>query len=338
MPPLVLVTAEAYNKGQAVFRAASDVEFRGVAEKENLLAAEVLACGARVVVVGSQRYEGPLYEALAQSAAGQSALLARFGVGHDNVDKSQARRLGIYVTNTPGVLDDSVAEHTLWLLGSLVKQINRQELRLRQGLWHPSVGMELRNKTLAVVGFGAIGRRVASAAHFGFGMRVVAVGSRPADEFECRQGRRLDEILTATGAAEYTDNLAAALGQANIVSLHAPATAATRHLMDRDRLQQLKADSLLINTARGALVDEEALYDALIAGWLAAAALDVFEHEPYQPVVPEKDLRSLGNVLMTPHIGSNTIEANRRMAESVLMSILRFLDGKSADLPRVDKE
>ncbi len=332
----VLVTASAYDKGQAVFRAATDIDFRNVAEKENVLAAEVLDCGSRAVVVGNALYQGPLYEALAQAAGGQPALLARYGVGHDNVDKLLARRHGIFVTNTPGTLDASVAEHTLWLLGNLAKQINRQELRLRQGLWNPTAGIELCGKTLAVIGFGAIGRRVAAAAHFGFGMRVVAVGSRPAADLVRREGRPLDEFLAATGAAEYTDNLATALAQAGAVTLHAPATTATRHLINRQRLELFNSEAMLINTARGALVDEGALYDALAIGRLAGAALDVFEYEPYRPVEVEKDLRNLDNVLLTPHIGSNTVAANRRMAQSVLESVRCFLAGAFDRLPRVD--
>ncbi len=233
-------------------------------------------------------------------------------------------------------MDPSVAEHTLWLLGNLAKQINRQELRLRQGLWNATAGIELRGKTLALIGFGAIGRRVAAAAHFGFGMRVIAVGSRPADDFQRREGRPLDELLAAAGAAAYTDNLAAALGQAAAVTLHAPATAATRHLINRQSLELLDPQALLINTARGALVDEGALYDALAAGRLAGAALDVFEEEPYRPVEAGKDLRNLDNVLLTPHIGSNTVEANRRMAESALESVRCFLAGRFEALPRVD--
>ena len=336
MVPSVLVTASTYSKGQAVFHAAADIDFRSVAEKENVLAADVLDCGARAVVVGGVPYQGPLYEALAQTAAGQPALLARFGVGHDNVDKSLARRHGIFVTNTPGTLDASVAEHSLWLLGNLAKHVNRQETRLRQGIWNPMVGIELCGKTLAVIGFGGIGRRVAAAAHFGFGMRVVAVGSRPADDLERREGRPLDKLLAAAGAAEYTDNLSTALGQADAVTLHAPALTATRHLINRQRLELLNPEALLINTARGALVDEGALYDVLAAGRIAGAALDVFEYEPYRPVEAEKDLRNLDNVLLTPHIGSNTTEANRRMAESVLDSVRCFLAGRFDALPRVD--
>src|SRR5208282_1199727 len=156
MKPTVLVASSAYQKGQAVFRTAGDIDFRGVAEKENVLAAEVKNCGVRAVVVGVEPYRGPLFEALAQTAAGQPSLIARFGVGHDSVDKSLARLHAIIVTNTPGVLDDSVAEHTLWLLGNLAKQINRQDLRVRQGIWNSATGVELRGKTLAVIGFGAI--------------------------------------------------------------------------------------------------------------------------------------------------------------------------------------
>ena len=336
MTPPILVTASVYPKGRAVFQAATDIDFQEGPDEEDLLAAEVRQGGARAVVVGSRPYQGPLYEALAASAAGQPALLARFGVGHDNIDKPLARRHGAFVTNTPGTLDVSVAEHTLWLLGNLAKRINRQEARFRQGDWTPASGTELHGKTLVVVGFGAIGRRVAAAAHFGFGMRVVAVGSRPAADFQRRERCPLDELLAATGAATYIDDLAAALGEADAVTLHAPATVATRHLVNAERLRCFPPKALLINTARGALVNEAALYDALAAGRLGGAALDVFEFEPYQPVDAGKDLRNLDNVLLTPHIGSNTVEANRRMAESVVGTVRHFLGGEFEALPRVE--
>jgi lactate dehydrogenase-like 2-hydroxyacid dehydrogenase len=332
----ILVTASAFDKGREVFQKAEDLAIHGVVADETALAAEVLARGARAVVVGSDPYRGPLYQALARTAAGGPALLARFGVGHDNVDKGLARENGILVTNTPGVLEDSVAEHTLWLIGNLAKQITLQHQRLCQGAWDPTIGMELRGKALAVVGFGAIGRRVAAAAHFGFGMHVIAVGRYAPADFQQQLGQALSEFLAALGVAEYTDSLSDAASRADVITLHLPATATTRHIVNRQSLDLFNPKALLINTARGALIDEAALYEFLAARRLAAAGLDVFENEPYRPVLAGKDLRDLDNVVMTPHTGSNTLEANARMASSVLESVRNFLDGKFDQLPRVD--
>ncbi len=223
-----------------------------------------------------------------QTAAGQPALLARFGVGHDNVDKSLARRHGIFVTNTPGTLGRQRCRTHALAAGQSGQTNQPPGASTPPGPMEPDGRNRTPRQDAGRIGFGAIGRCVAAAAHFGFGMRVVAVGSRPADDLQRREGRPLDELLAAAGAAEYTDNLAAALGQADAVTLHAPATAATRHLINRERLELLNPGALLINTARGALVDEAALYDALAAGRLAGAALDVFENEPYRPVVARK--------------------------------------------------
>jgi phosphoglycerate dehydrogenase-like enzyme len=126
------------------------------------------------------------------------------------------------------------------------------------------------------------------------------------------------------------------LGQADVVSLHLPATPQTRRLLDAGWLRQMKAGALLINTARGAVLDEAALFDALEERRLGGAALDVFEQEPYRPVAPDKDLRTLENVVLTPHIGSNTREANQRMAVASLQNVRHFLAGRQERLTRVD--
>lgn len=337
MSERVLIPEKVYAKGEPVFRIASEFEFQPTNGDEASMVAAARSSKARAIVLGNDTYRGPLYEALAANADGKATLLARFGVGHDNVDKQLARQHGIIVTNTPGVLDDSVAEHTLWLLGNLVKKIAQQDAQLRRGRWSAEPGVELRGKTLAVVGFGQIGRRVSSAAHFGFGMRVIAVGQRPTDEFERRERRALAEILATWGAEKYTVDLDAAIALADVVTLHAPATPQTRHLLDRDRLHRFKPTALLINTARGALIEEDGLYDALLSGRLRGAALDVFEHEPYRPVSPGKDLRTLESVLLTPHTGSNTDEANARMAQSVLATLRQFFGGELGMLHRLDQ-
>jgi phosphoglycerate dehydrogenase-like enzyme len=126
------------------------------------------------------------------------------------------------------------------------------------------------------------------------------------------------------------------LGQADIVSLHLPSTPQTRHLIDADRLGGMRPEALLVNTARGAVLDEIALYDALAAGKLGGAGLDVFENEPYRPAAPGKDLRTLSQVVLTPHVASNTREANDRMARAALANVAGFFEGRIHELSRVE--
>ncbi|MBM3892249.1 MAG: hypothetical protein FJ388_24295, partial [Verrucomicrobia bacterium] len=238
------------------------------------------------------------------------------------------RQHGIVVTNTPGVLDVSVAEHALWLMGCLARRISRLEARLRAGEFAADAGMELRGKTLGILGFGAIGRRVAAIAHLGFGMKIIAC--------DCIPAAQLGQALSACGVERYTNDVQELFRAADIVSVHLPANASTQRFINAERLAWLKPGAMLVNTARGAVLDEEALYDALVAGRLAGAALDVFEAEPYRPARPDKDLRKLENVVLTPHIGSNTREANQRMGEAALANVRAFLAGRLDQLSRVD--
>jgi lactate dehydrogenase-like 2-hydroxyacid dehydrogenase len=331
----ILVAQLEYDKGRAVFEAAAGVSVRPAPEEELELAAAVRASRARAVIVGVAPYRGPLYAALAEVAAGRGALIARFGVGHDSVDKCQAAACGIVVTNTPGVLDQSVAEHAVWLMGGLARHVASAETNLRAGRFRGTAGIELGGKTLGVIGFGAIGRRVARIAHHGLGMRVSAADRRTTAELERELKRPMAEITAEFGLTEYIADCDCVFGTADVVTLHVPAMAETRHFVDRRRLELMQPTALLVNTARGMIVDENALYDALTAGSIAGAALDVYETEPYVPADPAKDLRTLTNTLLTPHIGSNTLEANRRMAESSLKSAQEFLAGRLDQLPRV---
>jgi len=287
----VLVTEREFRKAEELFVAAG---CEPAPAEEERLAEALRRRGARIAIVGVAPYRGPLYEAVA------GGLIARFGVGHDNINKTLARQHDIIVTNTPGALDASVAELAVWLMGCAA--------RPRSG----GVGIELRGKTLGILGFGNIGKRVAHIAEQGLGMNVLACDLGP--------GFVSDEEL---------------FRRSDVVSIHLPSNPATRRYVNATRLSWMKPTALLVNTARGAVLDEAALYDALVARRLAGAALDVFEIEPYQPVVPGKDLRTLDNVVMTPHIGSNTREANRRMAEMCLENVRHFLVGELTRLTRV---
>jgi lactate dehydrogenase-like 2-hydroxyacid dehydrogenase len=336
MKEVILVTEPEFRKAETVFLGIEGWLVEPAPPQEQTLAAAVRDRSARAVIVGIEKYHGPLYEALAATSGGRGALIARFGVGHDGVDKALARQHGIVVTNTPGALDISVAEHALWLIRNLVRHVSALEARFRAGEFAPRGGSEIRGKTLGIVGFGAIGRRVAKIAHFGFGMEVLAVGSRSPAELESQHGGPLDKHLAEQGVREYTNNLADVLRQSDIVSLHLPSNKHTRHIVNAEQLKLFKPGALLVNTARGAVVDEVALYDALSAGQLAGAGLDVFEAEPYRPAAPDKDLRTLANVVLTPHVGSNTAEANRRMAQACADNLTRFFAGRWDELSRVD--
>ncbi len=336
MAEIVLVTDTEFRKVETVFRAAGEFAVEPAPFPEEELAGAIRRRLSRAVIVGVERYRGPLYEALAAVAAGRGAIIARFGVGHDGIDKPQARREGIVVVNTPGVLDVSVAEHTMWLIGALARHVSSLDAQFRAGEFAGSAGMEIHGRVLGIIGFGAIGRRVAAMAHFGFGMQVMAADCLPAAALEERERRPLGEIRAAHGLSLYTDNVEDVLRQADVVTIHVSSGPRTRHLIDGRRLSLMQRHALLVNTSRGPVVDEVALYDALQAARLGGAALDVFQTEPYQPPAPDKDLRTLGNVVLTPHVGSNTAAANRRMAEACLANVARFFAGRMDGLPRVD--
>ncbi len=332
--PIVLVTGPQYDKGAACFAAQDDICFRRAPDDEAGLAETVLANGVSAVVVGGNPYHDKFYQALAHNGTAP-ALIARFGVGHDGIDKAECRRRNILVANTPGVLSEAVAELTLALMAGLARQIVLLSAEMKAGRFQPRTGMQLQGKRLAVIGFGAIGRCVARGAHGGYGMRVRVAGTRSAVELERQERVRIETLLEKFGAESYTTDIEALLASADVVSLHLPPLPGKQALLDRDRIGRMQKGALLINTARGSLVDEEALFDALAEGRLAGAALDVFAQEPYVPAVPGKDLRMLKNVICTPHVGSNTDETNFRIAEACVRNVRSFLAGRLDELNRV---
>jgi len=303
----VAVTEHEYDKAERVFARAEREGFAcvRVPAGEAELARAIAGCGATDAVVGVAAYTGALYEALPSGA-----VIARFGVGHDGIAKSLATSRGLLCTNTPGVLDDSVAEHAVALMLAAARRL--LEVTTGANAWSPQVGCEVKGKTLAVIGCGGIGRRVARIAANGFSMRVI--GCDIADV-------EVSDLTAQFGFSRLMRSFAEAVADADFVSLHIPATPATHHFIGAQRLAKVPSHAWLINTARGSLVDESALYDAVAAGRLGGAALDVFEHEPYRPVAPDKDLCALGNVILTPHVGSSTREACDRMAGRTLHNI-----------------
>jgi len=302
--PTVLVTEHEYRKAEATFSAATAVRCLPAPPDEAELARAIRDAGAAAVIVGARVYSGPLYDALPSGG-----VIARFGVGHDGIDKARATTAGLLCTNTPGVLNRSVAEHTMLLIAAAARAIVPMSAGMARQTWQPVTGTELEGKTLAIVGCGGIGREVARIAHVGYGMRVVGC-SRPEAP-----------PPAPPHFTTMTNDFATAARDADYVSLHMSATHDNVRWLDAARLASLREHSWLINTARGSLVDEAALFTALVQGGLAGAALDVFVREPYEPADGSGDLRSLPNVILTPHVGSNTVEANGRMAERALRNI-----------------
>jgi phosphoglycerate dehydrogenase-like enzyme len=231
-------------------------------------------------------------------------------VGYDGIDVEQATRAGILCTNTPGVLDQSVAELTMLFVAAAARHLIAMDRTMRDRAWAPEGGIELAGTTLAIVGAGRIGSRTALMASRGFGMRVIG----------CRRTAS-DAPPQGSGFETMTSDFEAAVRDADFVCLLIPGSPENRHFLDRERLAMIPARAWLINTARGSVVDEAALYDALATQRIAGAALDVYEREPYEPVDPARDLRTLRNVILAPHVGSNTVAANRRMSERALRNV-----------------
>ncbi len=305
----IIVTSLEYEKGQDVFDAAKANGFTCLpcAGDEATLTDAVRSNGARHVIIGDVHYTGPLYEAL-----GRGSVIARYGVGFDGIDFPLATARGILVTNTPGQLEISVAELAIAFMLASSRRVVEMNEATRHGAFHPDIGNELHGKRLAVIGCGQIGCRVATVAAKGFGMDVVGCDVRLAD----------DELYRRDyGFCWMTNDFGRAVHDADFVSLHVPLTDGTRHFMNAERLSMLPESAWLINTSRGPVIDEEALFDALSGGTVRGAALDVFEHEPYEPAAPGKDLRTLPNVIMTPHAGSSTREACNRVARKALDNI-----------------
>ncbi len=259
----------------------------------------------------------PVDAAVIESLPASIGLVANVGVGIDRVDLAAARARGIYVSNTPCVAEDT-ADLAMALLLAACRRLSVSERLLRGGDWALAqgiTGQRVHGKTLGIIGFGAIGQAVARRAA-GFGMHIIYHGPN-----------RKAEAEQATGAT-FRDSLEALLAESDIVSLNCPLTPATHHLVNAATLAQMKASAVLVNTGRGALVDEAALAAALAGGHLASAGLDVFEFEP--DITPA--LLALDNVTLLPHIGSATAECRMDMALRACANIEAFLDdGKPLD-------
>lgn len=297
-------------------------------------------------VVVWDKYQAPPYEVILEEAKRSDALatlltdridcnlisssprlriIAQYAVGYDNIDIECATRHGVYVTNTPGVLTDATADLTWALILAITRRILEADRFVRSGEWHKTgtgwhpmmmLGFQVSGATLGVIGMGRIGRAVAKRAK-GFGMRVIYY-----DKY--RLPRELEEEL----GVEYVE-LDELIKEADIITIHTPLTPETENLINEERLRMMKKTAYLVNTARGRIVDLDALVKALKEGWIAGAALDVF---PEEPLPPDHPITKLDNVILTPHIGSATWQTRTRMADLVAENLIAFYKG---DVPPI---
>ena len=256
---------------------------------------------------------------LIAQAGDQLRLIANFGNGVDNIDVASAVQRGITVTNTPGVLTDDTADMTMALILAVARRIAEGARIITDDEWagwSPNwmLGRRITGKRLGIVGMGRIGQALAKRAG-AFGLSIHYHNRRRLDS-------RIEEALDAT----YWDSLDQMLARMDVVSVNCPHTPATYHLLSARRLKLMKPDAILVNTARGEIVDESALSRMLEAGELAGAGLDVFEHEP--AVNPRLlKLAKAGKVVLLPHMSSATIEGRVDMGDKVIVNIKTFMDG-----------
>ncbi|HET9198878.1 MAG TPA: D-glycerate dehydrogenase [Solirubrobacterales bacterium] len=260
-------------------------------------------------------------EEFLDAAGPQLRCVANVAVGYDNVDVAAASRRGVVVTNTPGVLDDATADLTIALVLATTRRLAEGDRLVRSGRewsWGMNfmLGSSLQGRLLGIVGLGGIGRRVAQRAR-AFGMRIAYHSRRPAPA----------AVEAELGAERMP--LERLLAEADVLSLHCPLTAETHHLIGAAELAAMKPSAVLVNAARGPVVDEAALAEALAEGQIAAAGLDVYEREPRV----EPRLLALDNVVLSPHLGSATVETRAAMAELAARNAISVVGGQGPLTP-----
>jgi glyoxylate reductase len=259
-----------------------------------------------------------LDEEIISAAGPQLKLIASFGTGVDHIDLKAARKAGIIVTNTPGVLTEDTADVVMSLILSVPRRLAEGDALVRSGEWNgwaPTgmLGHRINGKRLGIIGLGRIGQAVARRAR-GFGMSIHYHNRHPVHP-------EIEQELEAT----YWQDIDQMISRMDIISINCPYTPETHHLLSRDRLSKMPNHSYLVNAARGGVVDETALTELLAQGQIAGAGLDVYENEPDITSA----LMAMPNVVLLPHIGSATIEGRLSMGDKVIINIRTYIDGHS---------
>lgn len=285
-----------------------------LADRERFLAALATADG----LIGSTL---PLGAQLLDQAPALKAI-ASVSAGFDNYDLAYLRKRGIRLTNTPDAVTEATADTGFMLLMMAARRAGELARMVRDGEWTQAIdatrfGRDVHGKTLGIVGLGRIGAAVARRGHFGFGMQVLYSGNSAKPEYEAQFAARRVPLQQL-------------LGEAHFVCVCVPLSPATHHLFGREQFAAMRADAVFVNIARGAVVDEAALVQALVEGQLGAAGLDVFEQEPLPAASP---LLALPQVVALPHIGSATVEARALMARTAAAELAAVLEGRAPNHP-----
>jgi len=312
--PKVYVTREMPERGLRIIKEKFDAEiWRDYTPPPKKTIVEKAAKVDALATLLSDKIDAEVFD-----AAPNLKIVAQMAVGFDNIDITEATKRGIYVTNTPGVLTETTADFAWALLMAVARKVAEADQYVRTGKWkvswHPMMlqGRDVYGATLGIVGLGRIGCAIAKRAK-GFDMKVLYYDVIRRSDFEKEYG------------IEFTD-IDSLFQKADFVTINTPLTKETHHLVDEKRLRSMKKTAYLINNARGPIVDEKALYNALKEGWIAGAALDVFEQEPTPTTNP---LLKLVNVVAAPHISSASYETRSRMAEMVAENLIAFFEGKT---------
>ncbi len=251
----------------------------------------------------------------------QLKIIANYAVGFDNIDLKAASERNIVVTNTPEVMTQAVAEHAMALMLSCARRIKEGDRYVREArykYWEPNllIGPDIAGKTLGIIGIGRIGEALAHIGYHGFGMKIIY--------FDINRNEEIERTLQA----KY-NSLDTLLERADFVSLHVPLNESTYHIIGSSKLKLMKKSAIIVNTARGGIIDEKALLEALKNKSIFGAGIDVFEGEK----TPPKELLELENIIFTPHIASATVEAREKMAECVSENVIEVLMGRPAKNP-----
>ena len=312
--PKVYVTREMPERGLRIIKEKFDAEiWTDYAPPPKKTIIEKAAKVDALATLLSDKIDAEVYD-----AAPKLKIVAQMAVGFDNINVAEATKRGICVTNTPGVLTETTADFAWALLMATARRVVEADNYVRSGQWkvswHPMMiqGRDIYGATLGIVGLGRIGCALAKRAQ-GFNMKVLYYDVIRRPDFEKEYNIKFTDI----------DRL---FKEADFVTINAPLTKETHHLVDEKKLKSMKKTAYLINNARGPIVDEKALYKALKEGWIAGAGLDVFEQEP---TPKENSVLQLDNVVVAPHISSASFETRSRMAEMVAENLVAFFEGKT---------
>ena len=312
--PKVYVTREMPERGLKIIKEKFDAEiWPDYAPPPKQLIIEKAAKVDALATLLSDKIDAEVFD-----SAPNLKIVAQMAVGFDNVDVAEATKRGIYVTNTPGVLTETTADFAWALLMALARRVVEADKYVRTGQWkvgwHPMMlqGRDIYGATLGIVGLGRIGCAIALRAK-GFNMKVLYHDVLRRPDCEKEYDLKFTDVDTIFRTADF-------------ITINTPLTKETHHLVDEKKLRMMKKTAYIVNNARGPIVDQNALYKALKEGWIAGAALDVFEKEP-TPV--DNPLLKLDNIVVAPHISSASYETRSKMAEMVAENLIAYFEGKT---------